>query len=128
MVHLLDLIFQGGHVPGGHILQDQEGEGPLAELLQQLVLTDNRLHIRREVIQHIVVDPSTRHAQRGGDHQQQCDYQNRYAAFHDRFGKTHEFNNFLSLQSVEERRHAGLCGYGTRRLIRTPVPQSTPFQ
>ena len=70
MVHLLDLIFQGGHVPGGHILQDQEGEGPLAELLQQLVLTDDRLHIRREVIQHIVVDPGARHAQRGGDHQQ----------------------------------------------------------
>ena len=96
MVHPLNLLLQGGHIPGGHILQNEEGERPLVELLQQLVLPDDSIHILRQIVQHVIVDPRPRHAHDRRDHEQQRGDQDRYAVFDHRFGKTHEFPDFLS--------------------------------
>ena len=85
MVHLLDLLLQSRYVLGGHILQNEEGEGALAKLLQQLVLTDDGLHILGEIVEHVVVDSGARHTQNGREHQRQGDNQNGNAAFDHRF-------------------------------------------
>ena len=96
MVHLLNPLLQGGHLPIGHILQNQQGEGPLVEIRQQLVLAHHRVHVLRQIVQHVVVDPGSRHSHYRGDHQRQHGDENGNAELHNRFGKTHWESVILS--------------------------------
>ena len=45
MVHPLHLCFQLSAILGGHILQDEEGERAFVEVVQQLILPDDGVHI-----------------------------------------------------------------------------------
>ena len=90
MVHLLDLRPEGGSVPVRHVLQDEEGEGPLAKFIQELVLPDHGVHVGRKVVQHIVVDARPRHPQNGGNQQEKGQNEDGDAVSDHRFGKTHE--------------------------------------
>ena len=89
MVYPLHLCFQLSAILGGHILQDEEGEGPLVKAVQQLVLADDGVHVPGQIVEHIVVDPCGRHAKRRGDHQQQGQDQDGDAALDHRFGEFH---------------------------------------
>ena len=89
MVHGLDLLLQGGYVPDGHVLHDDEGEGALAEVVLQGILSDDGVHIVGQVVEHIVIDAGVQHAEHRGDHQCQRQNQNQHAVFDDRFCSTH---------------------------------------
>ena len=67
----LYLFAQRGNVPIRHILHHDEREGALAEILQQLVLSDDGVHAVRQVIQHIVIDAGSAHTQHCRNHQRQ---------------------------------------------------------
>jgi len=97
-LHMLDgfeLFLQGGNVLFRHILHDDEGECALAEVLQQCVLPDDGVHVVRQIIEHVVVDPGLQHAEHSRDHQKHREDQDRDAAAHDRFGKSHGLTSFL---------------------------------
>ena len=89
MIHSLDLLLQGGHVLGGHVLHNDKGEGPLAEVLLQGVLADDGVHVVGQVVEHIVIDAGVQHAEHRGDHQRQRDDQDQHAVLDDRFCSTH---------------------------------------
>ena len=89
MVHLLHLLLQGRHILVGHILKDQEREGTLIEVLQQFILTDDRVHVLRQIGQHVVVDTGGRHTEDRWHQQGHSQNQDQYAVFDHRFRKTH---------------------------------------
>ena len=45
VIRFLDPRLQRGHVLERHILHDHEGERALAEVVQQRVLADDRVHV-----------------------------------------------------------------------------------
>ena len=89
MIHGLDLFLQGRHVLLRHVLHNDEGESTLAEVVLQGVLPDDGVHVVRQVVEHIVVDARSQHAEGGGDHQRQGDDQYQHAVFDDGFCSLH---------------------------------------
>ena len=89
MVHVLQLRLQGLHVLIAHAFDDDKRERALAKFLHQLVLAHHRVDVAGQVGEHVIIDARRRHAQQRGDHQQQCDDQDRDAAFDHSFCKTH---------------------------------------
>ena len=62
-----------------HVLHDDKRKSALAEILCELCLADRRVEIIRQIIQHIVVDSCSRHAEHRRYHKQQRDNEYRHA-------------------------------------------------
>ena len=97
MLDLCDLCLELRNVLFRHILHNNEGERPFAEILHQLVLPDDGIHIVRQIVEHIIIDPRRCHAEYRWDHQHYREDQNGNAVFYDRFGKSHKLNRPFTL-------------------------------
>ena len=82
---LPDPVAERRNVPVGHILNDYQRERAFSEVLHKLVLTDDRVHVGRQVVEHIVVDPCTDHSENRRHHKHDRQNKDRYAVLHDRF-------------------------------------------
>ena len=85
MIDRFELFAKVRHVFIRHILHDHKGKRAFAEIFEQFVLPDHSIHIRRKIVEHIVVDPCADHTKYRRDHEQYGEYQNGYAVFDHRF-------------------------------------------
>ena len=83
MLHLLKLFLQHRHIPQGHILHDNQREGPLAKVVHQGVLPYDRIHILRQIIQHIIVNPCVLHPDGRRNQQQYAKHKDQNPMFYD---------------------------------------------
>ena len=98
MVYLLELFTHLFFVLHRHAFRHYEAEAAFAELVEQHVLTDDRIHILRQVCEHVVIDPCAEHTEHSRYHQQNRKDNDRDAIFNYRSGKSH-FPSSLSLLS-----------------------------
>ena len=69
MFHTLDFFLQGGNLLRGHILHNEQGKRSLSKVIQKFILSDHRVHILGQVIEHIIVNSGAGHSQYGGNEQ-----------------------------------------------------------
>ena len=84
MIDCFYFVAKRRNVLFGHILNDYQREGAFAEILEQLVLTDDRVDIGRQVVEHIIVDPCAEHSEYRRYHKNESKDQDRNAVFYDR--------------------------------------------
>ena len=96
MLDLFDLLNQLCHVLVGHILHNDQGDGTLAEILEKLVLPLYRVHILRQIVQHVIIDTGGHHTEHRRDQQHQGNDQNQPAVLDHRIRKTHTGQSSLS--------------------------------
>ena len=85
MFNLFDSFAKTVNIAVGHSVNNNERERTFAEILHQIILPDDSIHIFGEIIEHIIVYPCFCHADSGRDHQQQRKNKYRYAVFNNRF-------------------------------------------
>ena len=85
VIHRFNLLSQLCHIFLRHILHNNKGKSTFSEILKQLLLPLDRVHIPRQVIQHVVIDPCPDHAEHSGNHQHGSQNQNEHAVFDYRF-------------------------------------------
>ena len=69
VIDFLQPLCQIPHLIVLHIFQDQEGEGAFMEILHQFILSDYRIHVLRQIRQHIIVDTGPGHSDYRWNHQ-----------------------------------------------------------
>ena len=55
MVNFFDFLLHCRYILRLHVLYNNERKRTLAEIIQQFVLSDDRIHVFRQIIKHIVV-------------------------------------------------------------------------
>ena len=67
MIDFFYFFFQRGNVFFRHIFNHHERKRTFAEIIHQRILANNRIHLLREIIQHIVIDSGINHAENRGN-------------------------------------------------------------
>ena len=68
MIDFFDLITECRHLLFRHILHDNQRKSALAEILKQLFLSDYRVDIAGQIIEHVVIDAGSDHTEHGRNH------------------------------------------------------------
>ena len=99
MIDLLDLRLQGRYLRRCHVFNDYEGKSTFPEFIEELFLPDDRLHVLRQVIEHIVVDSCVDVAEDCRDQKKDRNDQDRNSAFDYCFRKPHFLSPFQGIPS-----------------------------
>lgn len=77
-----------------HLLHNHNGKCPFAEILRQNILFLPRVHIRRQVGEHVIIDSGIYNPKNRRDQQQKAKNQNQHPVFGNGIAETQ--HNFIS--------------------------------
>ena len=100
MVDAFKLFLEGGNILLLHALDHDHGERTLAEIIEQYVLSLDRVHVLGQIIQYVVIDARADHAEHRRHQQRKAYDQNHPPRFHHGLAKLDHAFDLLRLLPI----------------------------